>query len=211
MIQNFTSNALLSGTYQIFSLPGLVLTVKTSTVPVLVSFDGNAYQPLAAGSVFDLRNAGGFKTFTIQNQSTNSTTATVNFWVGDVPVNFSPADNSTALAQTYAVGNLGIANGAAAAGPLPACNASGLLQIASNKTYAIANTDPATGHRRQIVTFSIDPNATFTLAVMDPNGNTMMILQKGSQIQLVTDAPLLIQGVSGTVGVSIGQIYLSNN
>lgn len=206
MIQQFILT-ILAGQAGHNTSGGKVLTVKSCTLPLNVSFDGGAYTQIQAGSVIERTTA--FKTLNFQNlQGAN---VTVVFYVGDVAAPFSPADNSASNAATYAVGNLGIANGAAAAGLNPACLGSGFLQITNGMFLRISNLDPVNGHRRQTIYFSVDPAAAFNLAILDISGNTFMILSKGQQIQLTADSVFELSGIGGTVGVAIGQIYLTNN
>lgn len=192
------------GTHNKFS--GKVLSVKTCSLPINVSFDGGGYQPVQAGSV--VPTAG----FTVLNfQNPNNVNVTITYYVGDESAPFSPQDNSASNAPTYPVGNLGIANGTAAAGGNPQCNGAGLLQITAGMALVIPNTDPVTGHRRQTIYFSVDPAAAYNLAILDPAGNTFMTLGKGAIINLTLDGPLKISGIGGTVGVTIGQTFLLNN
>jgi ferric-dicitrate binding protein FerR (iron transport regulator) len=73
------------------------------------------------------------------------------------------------------------------------------------------------GARRQVLTLSVDPNAAFALNVLDPNSGAggeyaAITLAKGSQIELLTDSDVILSGsgVGQVVGVTVGQIFLSN-
>jgi hypothetical protein len=205
--QNFTLT-IAAGQAATNTAGGKVLTVKSCTLPLNVSTDGGGYQAIQAGAVI---NAGptGFRVLNFQNPQVVA--VTVVFYVGDTQVQFSAADNSTAAAATYAVGNLGIANGTGAANGNPACSAAGLLQITNGMALIIPGTDPATGHRRQHIVFSTDPAAAYNLNVLDGQGNVFMVLAKNQQILLPNDAVYKVSGVGGTVGVTIGQVYLLTN
>lgn len=187
---------------------GHVLTVKSTTLPVNVSADGGGYESASSGSVLDYGEKG-FRMLNFQNP--NAVAVTVVFFVGKVEASYSASDSSASNASTYAVGNLGIAKGYGGGGGKPACSASGLLQITSGMGFAVPSVDSATGHRRQTLIFSVDPAAQYNLEIDDPAGNTFIILAKGQQVVLVTDAALTLSGVGGTVGVAIGSVYLNNN
>jgi len=208
--QNYFSTAsIAAGGCASIQIPGQVLTIKTCTIGIQAALDGGSYQAIQAGTIL----RGPFNTVIFQNNS--SVAVTVSGWVADTAIQFAATDNSAANAQTYCVGNFGQANGASASGSgssaVPAVNGPGLCQITTATKITMASADPATGHRRQLLTLSVDPLAANTLAVLDANGNTVMILQKGSQISLPVDSVLQLQGVGGTVGVSVGQYYLSAN
>lgn len=208
----FENLTLPAGAQHNITTTALVLTVKTSTLAIQVSFNGGPLQPVSAGSKLNI--TGGLLSFT-NNQAV---AVTIGFWLGDKAVDFSPVDNSATNAQTYLFGNCGIANSANANLPddsAPghvtniACGATGLLTIPNAPNIQIAASN--NGHRRQVIIFSVASNSANALNVLDPNKNTVMTIPIGSPpISLPTDSVIYVSGAGGNCTVTIGEIYLAS-
>ena len=213
MSQQLYTQLVPAGQAAMVSAPGAVLTVKTVGGSATVALDGKGPTPVSGGTVLN----GPFSTVNIFNGSAADWTIT--FFVGDAAVLFAPGDNSTNNAKSYLWGNLGIKTNAGASSTFvgaPACDANGFLQI-TNAMYLLVSGN-RNGARRQVLTLSVDPNAAFALNVLDPNSGpggefAAITLAKGSQIELLTDSDgvLSASGVGLFVGVTIGQIFLSNS
>ena len=204
LYQTFTIPA--NGGSYILPLAGAVLTVKSATLPVLVAVDGRNNQPVQSGSVIH----GPFNALGFINLNTVAVTLAV--WIGDQAVPFSPADNSASNSQTYLVGNFGLANGGSGSynGQTIAITAAGYVTVPTSPAIAIAGTD--SGHRRQVLIIAICPQTVGanSLAVLDANGNTLMIIPAGSPpIDMATDAAVQLVAVGATAYATVGQIYLS--
>ena len=182
---------------------GKVLTIKKSTLPVYVTIGGANQRLLKAGSVVP---TDGFKNVNIINN--NTVPVTLTFEIDDVAGQYTPDDNSSSNAPSYALGNLGVAVGAGAAGGLPACDGNGFLQITNAMALAVTGTN--NGHRRQIITFSLSTGSPAPLNLLDANGFAFMTILAGQQIMLVTDATFTLSGAGGTAWVTVGQIFLNN-
>lgn len=212
MNPNFETLLLAAGQVKNITTTASVLTVKTSTLAIQVSFNGGPQQPCASGAKLNITGGN----FSLTNNQ--SVAVTIGFWLGDKSVDFDPADNSASNAATYLFGNCGIANSTAANLPddsAPghvtsiACGATGLLTIPNTPNIQIVATNNA--HRRQTIIFSISATSANPLNILDPNKNTVMTIPIGSPpIQLVTDSVLYISGAGGSCTVTIGEIYLSN-
>ena len=192
-----------------YSAPGKVLSVKDCAGPLTVAFDGKAPQPIFSGTVLN----GPFQTLQFFNAS--AAAVTVNFFTGNNAVAFAPASNAQSNARSFFFGNLGIKTGSAANTfpGAPACDAGGFLQITDAMYLLVSGT--RNGCRRQVLLISVDANAAFPLNVLDPNSGAggeyaCLTLQKGSQVELLTDGDVIFSGAGGTVGATIGQIFLSN-
>jgi hypothetical protein len=197
---------------------GKVFTLKAATLPVNVAFDGGTERSLKAGAVINLTATGGFKLVTLINK--NSVAVTVTFYIAEVAAAFSANDNAASNAQTYLYGNCGIANSANANLPNSdgsnggvtniACDASGYLSIPNTPNIKIVGTN--TGHRRQVIIFSIAPTTVSAngLNVLDPNGITVLTIPAGSPpVAFPTDSDVFVSGAGGTAKVTIGQVFLS--
>ncbi len=185
---------------------GKYLSVKSCTLPIKASFNGGPLEPTQAGQVTD-KSAQPFSYVNFVNP--NAMAVTLTCFIGDQPVTYQPSDNSAANAQTYCLGNLGIASGAAANGGLPACDATGLLQITDGMALVIPSTN--NGHRRQSITFSMSPTTPKPLNVLDANGNNYMTIYASQQIEIVSDSVFQLSGALGIASVTVGQIFLSSN
>jgi hypothetical protein len=211
MSQQLYTQLVPAGQAAMVSAPGAVLTVKTVGGSATVALDGKGPTPVSGGTVLN----GPFSTVNIFNGSAADWTIT--FFVGDAAVLFAPGDNSTNNAKSYLWGNLGIkTNTAANSYPnAPACDANGFLQITSNMYLLVSGT--RNGARRQVLTLSVSPTAPVYLNVLDPNSGAdgeyaAITLAAGSQIELLTDSDVILSasGVGQVVGVTVGQIFLSN-
>jgi hypothetical protein len=196
-----------------FPSPGKVLSVKDCAAPLTVAFDGMAPQPIYSGTVL----YGPFRTLQFVNP--NTVPVTVNFFVGDNPVNFAPATQSQSNSKSYLFGNLGVITAGSIGGVVPttvppAADANGFLQITANMRLLVSGV--RNGARRQVLILSVDPgaNATYSLSVMDANSGqggefAAITLKAGAQIELLTDSDIILSGNVGTIGVTIGQIFLT--
>ena len=183
--------------------PGLVLSVKSCTLPITAAFDGGNALPIGAGTALPI--AGGFKFINFFNP--NTVAVTLSGFIGERAVEFQPQDNSQSNSGHYAFGNLGIAFGASASGGLPACDSSGFLQVTSGMNLSVPGTN--NGHRRQIITFSVSAASASNLQILDANGFAFMTILPGNDRAFVTDSAFKISGASGTAAVTIGEIYLN--
>jgi hypothetical protein len=210
MIPLFETQIIPANGCFIMSTPAKVLTVKTCTLPMLVSQGGGSTQDCRAGTVIDMR-PNGFDSLNFINK--NSVAVTIGFFIGDVPVAYQPADNTGANAATYIFGDLGIppnsALNAVYAGS-PVCDANGFLQISGGAPVAVKNTN--NGHRRQAIIFTMSPLSPAALNILDANNCAFMTILAGDKIEVVTDAALTLSGAGGAVAwVTVGEIYLQNN
>jgi hypothetical protein len=206
---------------------GKYLSIKNCGLPIVASFNGGQNETVFAGQVFDksgMNGGQGFNYFSLTN--TNAVAVTVSFFAGGSPVSYNPADNSQSNAATFAFGNLGVAiNGAAgsAFAGSPQCDGYGYLQITNAMQLVIpniGNVGPTIGHRRQVLTFTMAPAGTllssgqtqqYSLNICDANGLAFMTIAPGAIVSLPYDATFIVSGVNGTVGVTIGQIFLASN
>lgn len=177
------------------------LRIRKLTSPVLISFDGNDWLTANLNDQFTPKGAQ-----RVYFQSAAGVGITVEFSYGNV--SFTAQDTAQSNAQTYALGNLGIATGAGAAGALPACDGNGYLQITNAMALVVPGTNNS--HRRQIITFSVAAGSPAPLNLLDANGFAFMTIASGQQIALATDAQFTLSGAGGTAWVTVGQIFLSN-
>ena len=187
--------------------PGKVLSVKSSTLPLTICFDGqDSDAACKAGRVFDY-SPGGFTTVNLTNP--NAVAVTITFYIGDAAVTYAPDDNANSNAQMIPLGNMGVAIGAAAAGGLPACDSTGFLLVTNAMALALPGVDSA-GRRRQSVVFSMASNSPASLNILDATGCAYMTLAAGDKIERVTDANFTLSGAGGTAWVTIGQDFLAS-
>ena len=217
-MNNFHSVTLPANSGNSVSASGKVLTVKrVSGDGVTVAMNGFSPLPILSGSVLN----GKFGSLNFFN--TGTATVTVEFFAGDTAVAFAPRDSSATNARSYLYGNLGIATAGVAnvnapsQTPLPTCDANGFLQITNGMRLLVPGI--RNGARRQILVLSVDPLAAFALNVIDPTSGAAtsptaefagITLKAGAQIELLTDSDIVLSGAGGTVGVTVGQIFLSN-
>jgi len=201
MSQIYQSIVVKTGLSMPVSISGKVMSVKSSTLPISIAFDGRDKQPAQSGTV--LRGPFKFATFT----NSNAVDVTVNFFVGDDPVAFSPQDNSASNASSYSLGNLGIATSAGAAGGLPGCDANGFLQITDSMGLVVSGSN--NGHRRQQIFFSTKSTSAAPLNVLDANGFAFMTIPAGQVITILTDSTYILSGAGGIASVTVGQIFLA--
>ena len=199
-----TINLLASGSPEKRSL-GSYTHVRITAVnaPCEVSFDGQVWQPAAQNNSFGPLNPAASD---IYFRASGGVAAVVSFTFGLTPQ--SGQDTAQSNAQTYALGNLGVAIGAGAAGGLPACDGDGYLQITNAMAFVVPGTN--NNHRRQVITFSVSKNSPASLNLLDANGFAFMTIAAGQQIALSTDAQFTLSGAGGTAWVTVGQIFLSN-
>lgn len=205
---NTFSRLIAAGGYASVSAPGRVLTVRSSTLPVNVAFDGKDFNEVRSGTVLP----GPFRTLLFQNPA--SVAVTVVFAVGNEAMQFAPADNQQANAQTYLFGNCGVATSGSAAlanssgtTTTVACDADGYLSIPNTPAIVVAGTN--NGHRRQVIMFSVSQASSHSLNVQDSSGRAVMTIAAGQQVVLITDSDLQISGAGGTALATVGQIFLS--
>ena len=175
--------------------------IRSATAAVQVSFDGNVWHDAEPNDLLNPTDAS-----RVYLRSTNSVAATVVFSYSKTPL--SVQDTATSSASVTPQGNLGIANGAAAANGLPACDANGFLSITNGMLLKLAGTSP-TGNRRQILILSVSANGA-ALQVLISATVGFMSIAPGSSFPLVTDSDFYISGSGGTAKVTIGEFYLKN-
>ncbi len=207
MTPQFTSKVLAAGEALSISAHARVLTVKKCTLPITVAFDGGPGTPCTSGSVFDQ----GFRTLNFIN--VQLTSVTLEFWVADTKIDFSPADNSAANAATYFLGQCGIDSGGVlpnAGGTTTAITilGSGYMQIPNAPNILIAATN--NGHRRQFVIFAVATGSP-SLNVLDAAGRVFLVVLANQVVQITSDADIYVSGVASTCSVSIGQVFLLQN
>jgi len=207
MSQNYFTRSIPAGGAVMVSAPGKVLSVKTSTLPISVAMDGRDKHLIQSGTVL----MGPFNALNFFND--NAVKVTVNFYTGENQVPFSPADSSASNAQTYLLGNMGIASGASGNllknGTTPtsvSVNSSGYMSI-DNNNYLIPGTN--NGHRRQLILIGVSSSSSVGLNVQDSNQCAVMTVAPGQQVVLSTDSDLFVSGANGTALATIGQIFLA--
>jgi len=177
------------------------LRITSATADFQISFDGSAWKESQKNDYFQQTSQ------RVYFRTVNAVAATVTF---NCDINPIPGqDISSASASTVPQGNLGIVNGAAAAGGLPACDANGFLIITNVMNLKIPGTN-ANGNRRQIIIFSTSANSPAALQVMDANGFGFMTIPAGTVMPFVTDGDLLLSGAGGNAWVTVGQMFLKN-
>jgi hypothetical protein len=196
------------------STGGKALTILKTTLPFNVSFNGGANVSATQGAGYT--PPGGITNVLFTNP--NAVAITVTYAIGDEVAKYTPADNSTAGATVYALGNCGIAN--SSNGNFPDYNGStDSITVDGNGYMAIGGTINAkisgtnNGHRRQMIIFSIASVATsaFALNVCDSNLNTLITIPAGSPpMALPFDGDLYVSGAGGTAKVTIGQFFLNS-
>ena len=205
MSQNYTLTCPANGTPTKLALGSFVFAVICSaTNSPEVSFNGETWQPAKQNAAFGPLPPG---TGNIFFRATNGVDSTVTFTVGETKTD--QQDTSQSQAPTSAAGNLGIANGAAAAGALPACDANGFLQITNGMLLKVPGTSDS-GNRRQILILSVSANGA-ALQVLVSATVGFMSIAPGATFPLVSDADFYISGSGGTAKVTIGEFYLKNN
>lgn len=213
MNSQFEQTTLAAGLVAARVTTAKVLTIKTSTLPIMVAVDGGPAAACTAGTVLPIGDGSRPVTVTFSNPA--SISVTVGFWFADDSIRFSPADNSANNSATYLFGNCGIA--LSGSGPIPdsggtprtvSCDASGYLSIPNSPNLKIVSTN--NGHRRQYVIFSV-LTGSYSLNVLDLNGNVFLTIPAGQTVQLTTDADFLVSGATGASSVSIGQCFLAQN
>ena len=140
-------------------------------------------------------------------RASNATAATVTFETSQTPL--QAQDTAQSNASTFALANLGIKVGAAAAGGLPACDANGYLQITDAMALLVSGKNA--GRPRQTIIFSVSSG---TLNVLTPdsgggNNYVFMSIPAGQVIPLDSDTDWILSGAGGTAKVSVGQIFLN--
>lgn len=212
MKQIFETFTLAAGASQAYKTGAAVMTVKTCTLPALVSFGGQQAVPMAVGNVVQVADSN------LVFSNPNASAITIGVWFGDKAVPFSPADNSSSNASTYLFGNCGIANSGNANLPKSGggttnvtCDANGYLSIANNVNVQIVNTN--NGHRRQMLVLSIAAStvSAVPLNVLDNNLNTFMTIPPNSPpVALPTDSVVYLNGAGGAAKVTVGEMYLNS-
>jgi hypothetical protein len=177
--------------------------IRSASAAAQVSFDGQAWQTANQNDSYGPLSP---QPANIYFRSTAGVATTVTFSFGDSKMSQQPAAQSNA--STGAVGNLGIANGTAAANGNPQCDANSLLYITNNMALAVPGVNAA-GNRRQIIIFSVPNNSPAPLQVMDANGFGFMTIPAGTVIPLVTDSAFILSGSGGTAYCTIGQMLLA--
>jgi hypothetical protein len=180
------------------------LYVLTATASFQISFDGNTWVDSGGNKKYDRTGKGSERVYF---RAKNGVAATVTFDYDLSPISFQ--DTAQSNRATAALGNFGIATGAAAAGGKPACDANGYLQITNAMNLAVAGTN-ASGQRRQVIIFSLATASPAPLNVLDPNGFAFMTIAAGQTISLVTDSAFILSGAGGTAWATVGQIFLAN-
>ena len=198
-----TTNLLANGAPQQETLGTFkYLIFRKVTAACSSSLDGNDWKPVTKNDrLGPLSNCD-----RIFFQATAGVVASVTFDFDILPVNAQ--DTAQSNASTYAIGNLGIANGAAAAGGKPACTAAGFLAITDAMAFPIPGTD--NGHGRQMITFAVSKNSPASLNVLDENGFTFKTMDAGDDFAYPTDAKFILSGAGGIAWVSVGQIFVRN-
>ena len=203
----FQSIILTSGSCRNFATSEKVLTVKTCSLPITVAFDGGPNEPCSAGSVFNL--SGDSITFA----NANATDVTLEFWLANDVMAFSPSDSSVSNAETYLLGNLGHANNSsdlwATDGVARGVNvsAAGWASLSTLYNYFVSGKD--NGHRRQFVVFAVSSSSSSVLNVMDASLRTFLQVAPGQIVQLTTDSDIYVSGATGQCFCSIGQCFLT--
>lgn len=189
---------------EVYKFPsGNVLTFKSSTLPVSISFNGGPPAICKSGRVFTVPFNGG----TITNP--NALPVVVNFIVGDHAAPYSADDNTVGNVKHRAYCNLGLGDALAAAGGNPATTASGYLQITAGMLLLIPGVNG--GNTRQSIMFDVAGASAAPLQVKDLTGNTGQIIPAGQPRLIVTDSPLKISGLGGVASVCITEIYMVQN
>ena len=176
--------------------------IISASLPFQISFDGNTFQAVNQN---DYLQTSAPRT-NVFCRALNGQASAFTIKVSKSP--FTGQDTTQSNAPTSLIGNLGIADNAAAAGGLPACDGNGYLQVTAGMALLIPGNN--NGHRRQSVTFTVSAASAVALRVNDSNGAGHMIIALGEKIQLVTDGDLRIGGVGGTCSFMVGQIFLNN-
>lgn len=181
---------------------GNVFTLKSTSAPVLISFSGGPQTVAKSGRIFDVP----FTSGTIVNNQSQAVIIT--FFIGDKAMAYSADDNAVANVKHRLYGNVGIADGAAAAGGNPQ-NVAGYLQITNAMHYSIPGQN--LGNTRQSITFDVAAASAQSLKVEDLTGNTCQIIPPGQARQIITDSQLKISGNGGVAQVAITEVYQINN
>lgn len=199
---------------QLVTSPGAVLSIKDCSGPLTLAFDGAQPMPIFSGTVLNGPFHG------LQFFNAGSVPVTVNFFTGPQAVNFAPAAASQSNSKSLIVGNLGVVSsgssgyGQAVTTVPPIADNRGYLQVTDAMRLLVSGT--RNGLRRQVLLISVDTAATHALNVLDASSSlasgdcAALTLQPGAQVELLTDSDVIFSGAGGTVGVTIGQIFLSN-
>ena len=182
----------------------LYFYIRSASAPLQLSFDGNTWQDCGQNDNFGPLDPVPTR---ISFRAVNGIASNVTFSYSKTPI--QSQDPAQSNAKSYILGNLGVATGAAAAGGLPQCDANGFLLVTNNMNLALSGID--SGHRRQLITFSLSANSPAPLNILDANGKAFMTILAGQQISLPTDSPMNLSGAGGTAWVTVGQIFLSTS
>ncbi len=179
------------------------LKIRAASTAFQLSWDGSEWRDAALNDEFDAPDGQQRIYFRV----TTGIASTVTFTYQVLP--FKSQDTAQSQAKTYLFGNGGIANGAAAAGGNPSCNASGYLQIANALNWRLPGTN--NGHRRQSLIITVK-GAGSDLNIALADGTTFCNIINGSQtVTIITDADLYLSGAGGNSSVTVGEIYLQNS
>ena len=167
-----------------------------------VSFDGQAWQTANQNDSYSQLSP---QPANIYFRSAAGVATTVTFSFGDGDARQTAAQSN---ASTSAVGNLGIANGTAAANGNPQCDANSLLYITNNMALNVPGVNAA-GNRRQIIIFSVPNNSPAPLQVMDANGFGFLCIPGGNRDPACHGLGVYFVRLGRHGHCTIGQMFLA--